>query len=150
MKKIILSMMFAFAFLIPYVKADVEITEATVNLPSVLPQENGDIIEEFSVPSGSNYEPADWFNSGKLRVHYTDDGYGYLSGKYYTYTVTNSMGTNQVVDPYAKSAGLNGKRGMIVNFTKLNQTISGWASDKRPEYGNSTTDASVYEIHSKP
>ena len=83
MKKIILSMMFAFAFLIPYVKADVEITEATVNLPSVLPQENGDIVDEYSVPSGSNYEPADWFNSGKLRVHYTDDGYGYLSGKYY-------------------------------------------------------------------
>lgn len=70
-----------------------------------------------------------------------------LSGKYYTYTVTNSMGTNQVVDPYAKSAGLNGKRGMIVNFTKLNQTIDGWDADTRPAYGNSTTDASVYEIH---
>lgn len=70
-----------------------------------------------------------------------------LSGKYYTYTVTNSMGTNQVVDPYAKSAGLNGKRGMIVNFTKLNQTIDGWDADARPAYGNSTTDASVYEIH---
>ena len=70
-----------------------------------------------------------------------------LSGKYYTYTVTNSMGTNQVVDPYAKSAGLNGKRGMIVNFTKLNQTINGWDADTRPAYGNSTTDASVYEIH---
>lgn len=70
-----------------------------------------------------------------------------LSGKYYTYTVTNSMGTNQVVDPYAKSAGLNGKRGMIVNFTKLNQTVDGWDADTRPVYGNSTTDASVYEIH---
>ncbi len=70
-----------------------------------------------------------------------------LSGKYYTYTVTNSMGTNEVVDPYAKSAGLNGRRGMIVNFAKINQSITGWNQDTRPVYGNSTTDASVYEIH---
>ena len=70
-----------------------------------------------------------------------------LTNKYYTYTATNSLGTNEVVDPYAKSAGVNGRRGMIVNFTKLNQTITNWNSDARPAYGNSTTDASVYEIH---
>ena len=70
-----------------------------------------------------------------------------LTNKYYTYTVTNSMGTNEVTDPYCKSAGVNGKRGMIVNFTKINQSISGWNADQRPVYGNSTTDASVYEIH---
>ena len=69
-----------------------------------------------------------------------------LDGKYYTYTVTNSAGTNEVTDPYAKSAGLNGKRGMIVNFTKLNKEIEGWASDVRPEYGN-PTDAIIYEAH---
>lgn len=72
-----------------------------------------------------------------------------LSGKYYTYTVTNSMGTNQVVDPYAKSVGVNGRRGMIVNFAKINQSIAGWQEDTRPVYGHSTTDASVYEIHVK-
>ena len=70
-----------------------------------------------------------------------------LTNKYYTYTVTNSLGTNEVVDPYAKSAGVNGRRGMIVNFTKLNQDIAGWSADTQPEYGHSTTDASVYEIH---
>ena len=69
-----------------------------------------------------------------------------LDGKYYTYTVTNSAGTNEVVDPYAKSAGLNGKRGMVVNFTKLNKEIEGWASDTRPDFG-APTDASIYEIH---
>ncbi|HNX15931.1 MAG TPA: type I pullulanase [Bacilli bacterium] len=70
-----------------------------------------------------------------------------LSNKYYTYTVVNSMGTNEVVDPYAKSAGLNGKRGMVVNFATLNAGITGWNLDTRPEYGENGTDASIYEIH---
>lgn len=70
-----------------------------------------------------------------------------LNGKYYTYIVTNQKGTNEVVDPYAKSCGVNGKRGMIVNFTKLNEEIDGWNSDTRPEYGESGVDASIYEMH---
>ena len=70
-----------------------------------------------------------------------------LSGKYYTYTVSNSLGTHEVTDPYARSAGLNGRRGMVTNFTKINQTIDGWDSDVRPDYGNSTTDGIIYEAH---
>ncbi len=69
-----------------------------------------------------------------------------LDGKYYTYTVTNSKGTNEVTDPYAKSAGVNGRRGMVVNFTKLNSSLDGWAADKRP-FDGSNVDASIYEIH---
>ena len=69
-----------------------------------------------------------------------------LDGQYYTYTVTNAKGTNEVVDPYAKSAGVNGRRGMIVNFTKLNASLSGWESDERPFSGN-RTDAVIYEAH---
>ena len=45
---------------------------------------------------------------------YTVDDY--LHGQYYTYTVSNFEGEYEVVDPYAKSAGLNGQRGMIVDF----------------------------------
>lgn len=72
---------------------------------------------------------------------------GDLDGKYYTYEVTNSKGTNEVVDPYAKSAGLNGKRGMVVNFSKLNEEIK-WDSDTRPTYGNNNAvDSSIYEMH---
>lgn len=50
------------------------------------------------------------------------------AGKYYTYTVTNANHPNgqEIVDPYAKSAGLNGVRGMIVDFDATNPT--GWAS----------------------
>ena len=69
-----------------------------------------------------------------------------LDGKYYAYVVTNSAGTNEVVDPYAKSAGLNGRRGMIVNFTRLNAALEGWSADTRPDFG-SITNASIYEIH---
>ncbi|MBO4872531.1 MAG: type I pullulanase [Lachnospiraceae bacterium] len=69
-----------------------------------------------------------------------------LDGKYYTYVVTNSKGTNEVVDPYAKSAGINGRRGMVVNFTKLNASLAGWAEDARPFEG-SAVDAVIYEAH---
>lgn len=70
-----------------------------------------------------------------------------LSGKYYTYTVKNSAGENEVVDPYALSAGVNGKRGMVTNFAKINKEIEGWDDDIAPNYGNTGVDASIYEIH---
>lgn len=72
---------------------------------------------------------------------------GDLSNKYYFYTVTNSKGTNDVVDPYAKSASTNGKIGMITNFTKINKEIDGWDKDERPNFGENGTDASIYEVH---
>jgi pullulanase len=51
---------------------------------------------------------------------------GDYAGKYYTYTVTNYAHPNgvEVVDPYAKSAGLNGVRGQIVDFAATNP--DGW------------------------
>ena len=46
---------------------------------------------------------------------------GDLDGYYYTYVVTNSRySATEVVDPYAYSTGVNGARGMIVNFDKTN------------------------------
>lgn len=51
---------------------------------------------------------------------------GDYAGKYYTYTVTNYAHPDgfEVVDPYAKSAGLNGVRGQIVDFAASNP--DGW------------------------
>ena len=44
-----------------------------------------------------------------------------LAGKYYTYVVTNALNNqSEIVDPYAKSAGVDGLRGMIVNFNNAN------------------------------
>lgn len=53
---------------------------------------------------------------------------GDLAGKYYTYTVVNSRYPQgvEIVDPYAKSAGLNGLRGMIVDFDLTDP--DGWES----------------------
>ncbi|MGN1104678.1 MAG: pullulanase-associated domain-containing protein, partial [Candidatus Coproplasma sp.] len=49
-----------------------------------------------------------------------------LNGKYYTYTVTTCLGTNEAVDPYARSAGLNGLRGMILDLDETDP--EGWDS----------------------
>ena len=76
---------------------------------------------------------------------------GDLHGKYYTYTVFNSQGKAEVVDPYAKSAGVNGVRGMILDFEQTNP--DNW--DAVPEIWDGKegfdiagyNDLSVYEIH---
>ncbi len=69
---------------------------------------------------------------------------GNLEGKYYTYVVTNSKFTNQeIVDPYAKSTGVNGLRGMIVDFTKTNP--EGWENVSPHQYDRK--ELTVWETH---
>lgn len=69
---------------------------------------------------------------------------GDLSGKYYTYVVTNNVFKNkEIVDPYAKSSGINGLRGMIVDFTKTNP--EGWDSVNIHNY--KPQELTVYETH---
>ena len=48
-------------------------------------------------------------------------------GTYYTYTVTTSVGTQEATDPYAKAAGVNGNRSMVVDLARTNPT--GWEQD---------------------
>ena len=68
-----------------------------------------------------------------------------LEGKYYTYFVTNSSYPEgkEVVDPYAKSAGVNGLRGMIVDFSKTNP--EGWDQVNYLNYDRKAL--TVYETH---
>ncbi|MFK5884007.1 MAG: type I pullulanase, partial [Candidatus Izemoplasma sp.] len=68
---------------------------------------------------------------------------GDLHGVYYTYDVTNSGITNEVVDPYAFSTGVNGYRGMVVDFERLNP--DSWVSDYRPNIMTDYNDAIIYE-----
>ena len=70
-----------------------------------------------------------------------------LAGKYYTYTVYNakSTGGTEVIDPYAKSAGLNGLRGMIVNFAAKELTPDGWDEVEVNPY--SENELVVWETH---
>ena len=81
----------------------------------------------------------------------TEEDEGDLNGKYYTYYVINAVGNNEVVDPYARSAGVNGIRGMILDLDSTDP--EGW--EEVPEVwdgveGYDITDRrelSIYEIH---
>ena len=67
-------------------------------------------------------------------------------GTYYTYSVTTSVGTQEAVDPYAKTAGLNGNRGMVVDLSLTNP--EGWDSDAAFSTGiDSYSDAIIWEVH---
>ena len=68
---------------------------------------------------------------------------GDFHGVYYTFSVTNGSATHEVMDPYAFAAGINGLRGLVVDFERLNP--NGWAYDQRPKMVNHT-DAIIYEL----
>lgn len=70
---------------------------------------------------------------------------GNLEGNYYTYKVYNSNYPNgkEIVDPYAKSTGINGLRGMIVDFAKTNPT--GWENISAHPYDRK--ELTVWETH---
>ena len=66
-------------------------------------------------------------------------------GTYYTYSVTTSVGTQEAVDPYAKAAGVNGKRGMVVDLAITNP--EGWEDDSHLETIDSYSEAVIWEVH---
>ncbi len=70
---------------------------------------------------------------------------GDLDGVYYTFTVTNDGVGHEIVDPYAYSAGVNGQRGMVVDFSETNP--NGWEYGVRPNTMEHYTDAIIYELH---
>ncbi len=65
-------------------------------------------------------------------------------GTYYTYTVTTSLETQEAVDPYARSAGVNGDRGMVVDLSRTNP--DGWGSVSYMTTAR-YTDAVIWEVH---
>ena len=67
-----------------------------------------------------------------------------LNGYYYTYMVTNSEGTNEIIDPYAKSAGVNGIRGMILDFDTTDP--EGWDDVSFSDI-TAPNDLTIYEMH---
>jgi len=78
-----------------------------------------------------------------LKGDYLDNEYPY----FYTYTVTNSNGTNEVCDPYAKATGINGRRAAILDWSSL-ENPTGWdtLSSRLPAI-SSPNQLSVYEVH---
>ena len=66
-----------------------------------------------------------------------------LHGFYYTYVVTNDVyKAREIVDIYAKSAGVNGFRGMVVDFSKIKEDLS---DVKIHPY--SSRQLTIYETH---
>lgn len=69
---------------------------------------------------------------------------GNFDGIYYVYEVTNFGATLETADPYARAAGVNGGRSMVVDLSGTNP--KGWEQDSfaRPVH---PTDAIVWEVH---
>ncbi len=66
-------------------------------------------------------------------------------GTYYTYLVTTGEGTKETVDPYARSAGVNGNRGMV---TDLKQTDpEGFENDAFISGIGAYNEAVIWEVH---
>lgn len=74
-----------------------------------------------------------------------------LHGFYYNYLVNNSLGKNEVTDPYAKACNVNGDRGLVVDFSLTNP--EGWDAiptkwDGVTNYDIKTpNELTIYETH---
>ena len=91
---------------------------------------------------GSAYKSVDMVKGDRGVWSYTEScGHG----TYYTYTVTTSVGTQEAVDPYAKAAGLNGNRGMVVDLSRTNP--EGWGKDPFATGIRTYSDAVIWEVH---
>jgi len=66
-------------------------------------------------------------------------------GTYYTYSVTTALGTQQAVDPYAKAAGVNGERGMVVDLSLTDP--EGWEDADIKEPISSYSEGLIWEVH---
>ena len=70
---------------------------------------------------------------------------GDYNGVYYTYKVTNGTTTNEVVDPYTVSTGVNGLRGMVLDLNSTDPVE--WDPTYKPNNMQNATDAIIYETH---
>ena len=70
---------------------------------------------------------------------------GDLHKTYYTYTATVDGQTVETIDPYARTAGVNGQRGMVIDLDSTDP--AGWENDSNPNPSTSYTDAVIYELH---
>ncbi len=88
------------------------------------------------------YKNADMVKGEKGVWEYTDEcGHG----TYYTYTVTTCAGTQEAVDPYAKSTGVNGKRAMVTDLSKTDP--EGWDDVVYNSSISSYSEAVIWEVH---
>ena len=70
---------------------------------------------------------------------------GDQNGVYYTYLVKVDGSQVEAVDPYTRTTGVNGARGMIIDLKSTDPV--GWDKDVNPNPLKSYTDAVLYELH---
>ncbi len=70
---------------------------------------------------------------------------GDWNGAYYTYLVTVDGITRETPDPYARSAGVNGWRSMVLDMASTDP--EGWQQDRNLHGGEPITDAVICEVH---
>lgn len=70
---------------------------------------------------------------------------GDCNGVYYTYLVKVNGEQIEAVDPYARTTGVNGNRGMVLDLNSTDP--EGWDNDRNPNPLKSYTDAVLYELH---
>ena len=66
-------------------------------------------------------------------------------GTYYTYSVTNSLGTQEAVDPYARATGVNGNRGMVIDLSATDP--EGFRDSDFYRGIRSYEEAVIWEVH---
>ena len=71
--------------------------------------------------------------------------YGCGHGTYYTYAVTTCLGTQEAVDPYARAAGVNGDRGMVVDLASTDPQL--FRDTGYYDGLSSYSDAVIWEVH---
>ena len=70
---------------------------------------------------------------------------GDRNGQYYTYLVKRCGEEVEAVDPYARTTGVNGGRGMVIDLASTDP--KGWSKDENPNPLKSYTDAVLYKLH---
>ena len=106
-------------------------TASAVKLNLYLEGDGGQVKDSYDMEKGDN---------GVWSFHA-----GASSGIYYTYTVTTALGTNEIVDPYAKAVGVNGDRGMVVDLDATDP--EGWENDTYYTGIDAYNEAVIWEVH---
>ena len=70
---------------------------------------------------------------------------GDQNGVYYTYSVLVNGQTVEAIDPYARTAGVNGDRGMVIDMDSV--TPDDGTMNEISEKPENYTDAIIYELH---
>ena len=101
------------------------------------------LLELFQVGNGGNPIKRVDMTKGDKGVWSTTVKCG--SGTYYLYHVTTAQGTQKAVDPYAKSVGVNGERGMVLESSETDP--EGFAEDRFYSGIRSYNEAVIWDVH---